>query len=111
MLKSSLVVLCSVGLLFSTILPAAANSTTAPISQYMLSDEAMMLRHADGEYSISIPISDRVKPQSATLNLALTNSNVLKGNRSQIAIYVKLKDQAGNEPVPPSGVPHDNWRS
>lgn len=68
--------------------PVNADSSTMPLSQYMLNDEAMMLRHTDGEYSISIPISDRIVPQSATLNLVLTNSNVLKGNRSQVAVYV-----------------------
>ena len=76
------------GLLFSMMLAAKADSTTTPISQYMLSDEAMMLRQANGKYSISIPISDRVKPQSAILNLTLTNSNVLKANRSQVSVYV-----------------------
>ncbi len=81
-------ILCLFGLILATAQPAYADSSTTPISRYMLSDEAMMLRNANGEYSISIPISDRIVPQSATLNLILTNSNVLKGNRSQVSVYV-----------------------
>lgn len=88
MLKNALVILCSLGLLVSNSLSAAIQSTTAPISQYMTSNEPLMLRHADGKYNFSVPISDRVEPLSATLSLALTNSNLLQGNRSQIAVFV-----------------------
>lgn len=49
MLKNALVILCSLGLLVSNSLSAAIQSTTAPISQYMTSNEPLMLRHADGK--------------------------------------------------------------
>ncbi|MGY6276484.1 cellulose biosynthesis cyclic di-GMP-binding regulatory protein BcsB [Methylomonas sp. MgM2] len=86
--NSAFVLVVSFALLLTVVLTAAAETTTHSIDQYMSNDEAIMLRHADGEYSISIPVSDRVKPNSATLNLALSNSNVLNGKRSQLAIYV-----------------------
>ncbi len=69
-------------------LSASAGVVTAPLSQYMTSNEPLMLRNAEGSYSLSVPISDRIKPLSASLNLALTHSNVLKANRSQFVVYV-----------------------
>lgn len=86
--RRTIILIWSLGLIFSRALPAAVYSTIAPISQYMVSNEQLMLRHANGEYSISIPISDRVKPVSATLDLVVTNSNLLKSNRSQVSVYV-----------------------
>ncbi|MGZ5000971.1 MAG: cellulose biosynthesis cyclic di-GMP-binding regulatory protein BcsB, partial [Methylomonas sp.] len=89
------------GLILSQTLLAAALTTSQPLSEYMVSNEPLMLRHSSGEYSISIPISDRVKPESATMDLALTNSNVLKGNRSQMSVYVNdyLVGQIKLDPV------------
>ncbi len=88
MTRLTIILIWSLGLIFSKTLSAAVDSTTMPISQYMVSNEPLMLRHASGEYSISIPISDRMKPLSATLDLVLTNSNLLKSNRSQMSVYV-----------------------
>lgn len=88
MTRRTITLIWSLGLIFSQTLLAAVDSTTVPISQYMVSNEPLMLRHSNGEYSISIPISDRVKPESAVMELVLTNSNQLKGNRSQMSIYV-----------------------
>lgn len=66
----------------------AVTSNSIPISKFMLRNEAMTLRNASGQYDISFPIADRIKPLSATLNLALTNSNALIRNRSQLIVYV-----------------------
>lgn len=88
MSKRIILLLCSLGLIFSETLPAAVESVTSSISQYMLRSEPLMLRNANGKYDITIPLSDRVRPISATLNLSLSNSNVLKGNRSQMSVYV-----------------------
>lgn len=86
--KPTIFIFCLFTLLVSTLQPVKADSNTTSISQYMLTEEAMMLRGANGEYSISIPISNRIKPQSAILDLMFTNSNVLKANRSQLSVYV-----------------------
>lgn len=82
MTRRAILSIGSLGLILSQTLSAAALSTSEPLSEYMTNNEPLMLRSASGEYSINVPISDRVKPQSATLDLVLTNSNVLKGNRS-----------------------------
>jgi hypothetical protein len=63
-------------------------SYTLPISKFMITNEQLALRNVAGEYHISFPISDRLKPLSAILNISLTNSNALKADRSQVAVYV-----------------------
>lgn len=72
-----------------------------PLSKYMTKTEAMVLRNAYGHYDLSFPISDRVNPLSANLKLVLSNSNALKGNRSQLIVYVNdfLVGQTKLDPV------------
>lgn len=59
-----------------------------PLSHFMTSNEQIVIRNASGTYELNFPVSDRIKPISAVLDLTLTNSNVLKNNRSQVVIYV-----------------------
>lgn len=63
-------------------------SETWPLSRFMVTDEQIIIRNASGRYNLSFPISDRIEPVSAFLELNLINSNVLKGNRSQLVVYL-----------------------
>ncbi len=63
-------------------------SKTWPISHFMLENKQIILKSVDGTYSFSFPISERKRPLSAELNIALTNSNLLHERRAQFVVYV-----------------------
>lgn len=58
------------------------------LSKFMVADDQIIIRNASGSYDLSFPISDRIIPDSAVLNLFFTNSNILINNRSQLIVYI-----------------------
>ena len=59
-----------------------------PLSHFMSENKPLMLKSVDGSYNLSFPVSERVNPLSAELNLVITNSNLLHKNRSQLVVYI-----------------------
>lgn len=83
---------CLLGLILSidsaTAVIAQPLTKTWPLSHFMLENKQIVLKSVDGAYSFSFPISERKKPLSAELNIALTNSNLLHERRAQFVVYV-----------------------
>ncbi|MDD2658187.1 MAG: cellulose biosynthesis cyclic di-GMP-binding regulatory protein BcsB [Methylococcales bacterium] len=63
-------------------------SKSWPLNHFMSENKPLMLKSVDGSYNLSFPVSERVKPLSAELNLVITNSNLLHQNRSQLVVYI-----------------------
>jgi hypothetical protein len=59
-----------------------------PLNHFMIENKPVMLKSVNGNYDFSFPISERVNPLSAELNLAITNSNLLHENRAQLVVYI-----------------------
>jgi hypothetical protein len=59
-----------------------------PLSHFMTENKPLMLKSVDGAYELSFPVSERVNPLSAELNLVITHSNLLHENRSQLVVYI-----------------------
>jgi len=89
--KSSLIIFIMALCFVSNVVVGQTEKTLIkswPLSHFMTSNEQIVIRNASGTYELNFPVSDRIKPVSAILDLTLTNSNVLKNNRSQVVIYV-----------------------
>jgi cellulose synthase operon protein B len=63
-------------------------SKTWPLNHFMSENQQVTLKNVSGSYNFSFPISERINPLSAELNLAITNSNLLHERRAQLAIYI-----------------------
>ncbi len=65
---------------------AKATGLTLPLGKLMKFSQPIKLRYINDEYTIFVPISQRLKVNSALLHLQLTNSISLLKERSQLAV-------------------------
>ena len=63
-------------------------SFAAPLSEFMARDEPLMLRNSESEFSVYVPISERIEVSEARLLLEFTNSISLIEERSQLRVGV-----------------------
>lgn len=59
---------------------------TLPIAKFMKLSQPIKLRYINDEFTVFVPISERLKVNSALLHLELTNSVSLLRERSQLAV-------------------------
>lgn len=60
----------------------------APLAEFMARDEPLMLRNAESEFSVYVPLSERIEVNEARLHLELTNSIALLEERSLLRVGV-----------------------
>ncbi|MBI2293501.1 MAG: cellulose biosynthesis cyclic di-GMP-binding regulatory protein BcsB [Betaproteobacteria bacterium] len=65
---------------------AKSTGLTLPIAKFMKFSQPIKLRYLNDEFTVFVPIAERLKVNSALLHLQLTNSISLLKERSQLAV-------------------------
>src|SRR3990172_12443437 len=65
---------------------AKSRGLTLPLAKFMKFSQPIKLRFIQDEFTVFVPISERLKVNSALLHLQLTNSISLLKERSQVAV-------------------------